>query len=248
MAPFGTCVHARAPLPSNHMGNDLERILLVDDDPALTASLQAGLRAEGFDVTVSDDGASALELLEDSRFDAIVLDLMLPGVNGFRFCDLLRRRGNATPVLVLTGKRGELDETEALELGADDYLTKPFSFVVLVAHLRAILRRSSQRVTQEALAGDLALDSITHRCRRGDVEIELTPREFALLELLMRRVGEPVAKRELLDEVWDWAISDSSNLVEVYIGYLRRKIDTPFERRSIETVRGVGYRLDPNGG
>ena len=230
------------------MGNDLERILLVDDDPTLTASLQAGLGAEGFDVTVSDDGALALEMLEDSRFDAIVLDLMLPGVNGFRFCDVLRRRGNVTPVLVLTGKQGELDEAEALELGADDYLTKPFAFVVLVAHLRALLRRTSQRVTQESLAGDLALDSATHRCRRGSVEIELTPREFSLLELLMRRAGEPVAKRELLDEVWDWAISDSSNLVEVYIGYLRRKIDTPFGRRSIETVRGVGYRLDPNGG
>ena len=230
------------------MGNDLERILLVDDDPTLTASLQAGLGAEGFDVTVSDDGALALEMLEDSRFDAIVLDLMLPGVNGFRFCDVLRRRGNVTPVLVLTGKQGELDEAEALELGADDYLTKPFAFVVLVAHLRALLRRTSQRVTQESLAGDLALDSATHRCRRGSAEIELTPREFSLLELLMRRAGEPVAKRELLDEVWDWAISDSSNLVEVYIGYLRRKIDTPFGRRSIETVRGVGYRLDPNGG
>jgi DNA-binding response OmpR family regulator len=151
-------------------------------------------------------------------------------------------------VLVLTAKQGELDEAEALELGADDYLTKPFSFVVLVAHLRAMLRRNRQGVTPESRAGDLALDATTHRCSRGGVEIELTPREFSLLEFLMRRAGEPVAKRELLDEVWDWAISDSSNLVEVYIGYLRRKIDTPFGRRSIETVRGVGYRLDPNGG
>jgi DNA-binding response OmpR family regulator len=230
------------------MGNDLERVLLVDDDPALTASLRTGLCAEGFDVTVSDDGAAALEILEASRFDVIVLDLMLPGVNGFRFCDLLRQRGNATPVLVLTAKQGEFDEAEALELGADDYLTKPFSFVVLVGHLRAILRRNRQGVTKESRAGDLTLDSMAHRCWRGSVEIELTPREFSLLDLLMQRAGEPVARRELLDEVWDWAISDSSNLVEVYIGYLRRKIDTPFERRSIETVRGVGYRLDPNGG
>ena len=230
------------------MASDLARILLVDDDPALTASLQSGLRAEGFDVTVSDHGAVALQLLEASRFDAIVLDLMLPGVNGFRFCDLLRGRGDATPVLVLTAKEGELDEAEALELGADDYLTKPLSFVVLVAHLRALLRRNRQGVTKELRAGDLVLDAVTHRCRRGNVEIELTPREFSLLDLLMRRAGEPVPKRELLDEVWDWAISDSSNLVEVYIGYLRRKIDAPFERRSIETVRGVGYRLDPNGG
>jgi DNA-binding response OmpR family regulator len=230
------------------MGTDLERILLVDDDPALTASLRTGLCAEGFDITVSDDGTAALELLEHERFDAIVLDLMLPGVNGFRFCDLLRSRGNATPILVLTGKQGELDEAEALELGADDYLTKPFSFVVLVAHLRAILRRNRQGMTRESRSGDLTLDAVTHRCSRGGVEIELTPREFSLLELLMRRAGEPVAKRELLDEVWDWAISDNSNLVEVYIGYLRRKIDTPFGRRSIETVRGVGYRLDPNGG
>ena len=229
------------------MANDSGRILLVDDDPVLTASLESGLGAEGFDVMVSNNGTVALAVLEDTQFDAIVLDLMLPGVNGFRFCDVLRGRGDATPVLVLTAKQGEYDEVEALELGADDYLTKPFSFVVLVAHLRAMLRRSEQ-AGAELRAGDLVIDPITRHCRRGTEEIALTPREFALLEILMSHAGEPVPKRELLDAVWDWAISDSSNLVEVYVGYLRRKIDIPFDRRSIETVRGVGYRIDRQGG
>jgi DNA-binding response OmpR family regulator len=149
-------------------------------------------------------------------------------------------------VLVLTAKQGEWDEAEALETGADDYLKKPFSFVVLIAHLRALLRRQQRPLTYTA--GDLRLDPATHRCWRGETPVELTPRELALLELLFANVGEPVNKREILDEVWDWAIVGGSNLVEVYIGYLRRKLDTPFGRHAIETVRGVGYRLDPNGG
>jgi DNA-binding response OmpR family regulator len=230
------------------MGIDGTRILLVDDDAGLTASLRSGLTAEGFDVAVSGNGIDALDLLDDAPFGAVVLDLMLPGVNGFRFCHVLRERGDTTPVLVLTAKQGEFDETEALELGADDYLTKPFSFAVLVARLRAMLRRSNRGFARELVAGDLRLDTRAHRCHRGGEEIRLTPREFALLELLMRRAGEPVPKREILDEVWDWAIDDGSNLVEVYIGYLRRKVDVPFARAAIETVRGAGYRLDPRGG
>jgi two-component system OmpR family response regulator len=224
------------------------RILVVDDDVELVAAMTRGLTSEGFAVVGSFDGADALGLLETERFDAVVLDLMLPVVNGFRVCDVLRGRGDATPVLVLTAKQGEWDEAEALETGADDYLKKPFSFVVLVAHLRALLRRRGRSAVAPQSAGDLRLDTLRHRCWRGDVEIHLTPREFAVLDLLFGHLGEPVSKRELLDEVWDWAIGESSNLVEVYIGYLRRKVDTPFGRNAIQTVRGSGYRLDADGG
>lgn len=223
------------------------RILVVEDDYDMAAAIERGLATEGFDVTVTHDGAVGLEVADEHAFDAIVLDLMLPGLNGFRFCHLLRARDNTTPVLVLTAKQGEWDEAEALETGADDYLKKPFSFVVLLARLRALLRRGQPRTTGWS-AGDLKLDTGTHRCWRGDTQVDLTPREFALLELLFTRVGEPVSKREILDAVWDWALADASNLVEVYIGYLRRKLDAPFGRHAIETIRGVGYRLDPDGG
>jgi DNA-binding response OmpR family regulator len=151
-------------------------------------------------------------------------------------------------VLVLTAKQGEWDEAEALEIGADDYLKKPFSFVVLVAHLRALLRRRALYRPATLEAGDLRVDPLTRRCWRGDIEIALAPRELAVLECLLLRPGAPVSRREILDQVWDWAIGDDSNLVEVYIGYLRKKIDVPFGRRSIRTVRGAGYCLDPEGG
>jgi len=230
------------------MAADRARVLLVEDDADLTASLSRGLSAEGFDVAVAADGIDGLAMTDARHFDVIVLDLMLPGLNGFRFLTALRDRGDATPVLVLTAKQGEWDEAEALETGADDYLRKPFAFVVLVWHLLALLRRSRWRRAAMLQAGDLRLDQVGHRCWRGETEIRLTAREFRLLEFLFSRIGEPVTKRELLDEVWDWAITDGSNLVEVYIGYLRRKIDTPFSRHAIETLRGVGYRLDPGGG
>jgi DNA-binding response OmpR family regulator len=222
-------------------------LLIVEDDEELADTLRRGLVAEGFDVTLAADGADGLALAGEQRFDAIVLDLMLPGLNGYRVCAALRAAGDTTPVLVLTAKQGEWDEAEALETGADDYLKKPFSFVVLVAHLRALMRRRDHRAPS-LTAGDLRLDVGAHRCWRGETEIKLTRREFALLQLLLRRIGEPVTKREILDDVWDWAIEDGSNLVEVYIGYLRRKIDAPFGRHGIATVRGVGYRLDPEGG
>jgi DNA-binding response OmpR family regulator len=224
------------------------RILVVDDDTELVAVIARGLTSEGFDVMTSFDGSEALSMMEIEHFDAVVLDLMLPSVNGFRFCDLLRGRGDSTPVLVLTAKQGEWDEAEALETGADDYLKKPFSFIVLVAHLRALLRRRRRDGFVPQSAGDLRLDTLRHRCWRGEVEIQLTPREFAVLDLLFRHTGEPVPKREILDDVWDWAVDESSNLVEVYVGYLRRKVDAPFGRNAIQTVRGAGYRLDPDGG
>jgi DNA-binding response OmpR family regulator len=230
------------------MADSRPRLLVVEDDEPMADALHRGLTAEGFDVTVAADGAAGLAVAEAERFDAIVLDLMLPVLNGFRFCQLLRQRGAETPVLVLTAKQGEWDEAEALETGADAYLKKPFSFVVLLAHLRALLRRHSRRQDAVRAAGDLTLDVAAHRCWRGETEVDLTPREFALLEVLFDRVGEPVPKREILDQVWDWAIADGSNLVEVYIGYLRRKLDAPFGRQAIQTVRGVGYRLDPEGG
>jgi DNA-binding response OmpR family regulator len=224
------------------------RLLVVEDDPAMAATLQRGLEAEGFDTTVAHDGADGLALAEEKQFDAIVLDLMLPTVNGFQFCRLLRDGGTTTPVLVLTAKQGEWDEAEALETGADDYLKKPFSFVVLLAHLRALLRRNRARTTSALVAGDLRLDPAARRCWRGETEVQLTQREFALLELLLARAGDVVSKRDILDEVWDWAMSDGSNLVEVYVGYVRRKIDAPFGRSTITTVRGAGYRLEPDGG
>lgn len=213
----------------------------------MTDALVRGLTAEGFKVTVSQRGDDGFDLAQATRFDLIILDLMLPGMNGFKFCLRLRELGNDTPVLVLTAKQGELDEAEALDSGADDYLTKPFSFIVLLAHVRALLRRKAG-VDGQDRAGDLVIDSSAHRCWRGDVEIDLSSREFRILECFFSRVGETLTRRELLDEAWDWATPDNSNLVEVYIGYLRRKIDVPFGRSAIQTVRGVGYRLDPDGG
>jgi DNA-binding response OmpR family regulator len=224
------------------------RILIVEDDEALAGTLGSGLRAEGYDVTLATDGEDALAVTGEHHFDAIVLDLMLPRLNGFRVCQLLRERGDATPVLVLTAKQGDWDETEALETGADDYVKKPFAFHVLLARLRALLRRHGPGRVPVCTAGDLRLDTRSRRCWRGETEIAVTTREADLLACLFRRLGEPVTKRELLDEVWDWALPDDSNLVEVYIGYLRRKVDTPFGRQAIRTVRGQGYLLDTDGG
>jgi DNA-binding response OmpR family regulator len=224
------------------------RVLLVEDEENLAAAVAEGLTTQGFAVEHTTDGAHGLQLARVGRYDVIVLDLLLPNVNGFRFCDLLRRDGDWTPILVLTAKQGEYDETEALETGADDFLSKPFSFPVLVARLRALLRRHRREHPPRLVAGDLVLDVENRQCWRGTTEVELTVREFALLESLMRRPGAVVRKRELLDEVWDWAFDDESNIVEVYVGYLRRKVDAPFGRTAVRTVRGVGYRLDPAGG
>jgi DNA-binding response OmpR family regulator len=173
---------------------------------------------------------------------------MLPGINGYRICSTLREADDWTPILMLTAKDGELDESEALDLGADDYLTKPFHHVVLVARLRALMRRGARERPAVLSAGDLHLDPATHRAWRGDTHLELTAREMAVLEYLLRRVGEVVPKREILEHVWDDDFEGDSNIVEVYVRYLRKKIDIPFSRASIETVRGAGYRLAANGG
>ena len=224
------------------------RVLVIEDEKRLAAAVKRGLEAEGFTVDVGLTGTDGLWMARENSYDALVLDIMLPGMNGFRICETLREEGNWTPILMLTAKDGEWDEAEALDVGADDYLTKPFSYVVLKARLRALLRRGAQQRPAVLSAGDLVLDPGMHRCRRGDDEIELTAREFSVLEYLLRRPGEVVSKREILDHVWHYDFEGDPNIVEVYVGYLRNKIDRPFKRHGIETVRGSGYRLAADGG
>ncbi|MEN3362674.1 MAG: hypothetical protein V7637_6656 [Mycobacteriales bacterium] len=218
-------------------------VLVIEDDRDLAESVRRGLVAEGYAVEVAHDGDRGLELGRGHPYQAIILDLMLPGMNGYRVCAALRRDLVATPVLILTAKDGEYDEADALDLGADDYLCKPFSYVVLVARLRALIRRGGTGRPVALQVGDLVVDPADRRCRRGAVPIPLTAKEFAVLACLGRRPGEVVSKIEIIDEVWDTAFDGDVNIVEVYIRTLRRKIDLPFGRRSIETVRGAGYRL-----
>lgn len=224
------------------------RVLVVEDEKRLAAGLRAGLEAEGFAVDVALTGTDGLSMALTEPYDAIVLDLMLPGVSGFKVCSTLRDEGVWTPILMLTAKEGEWDEVEALDSGGDDYLTKPFSYAVLLARLRALLRRGAQERPVVLSAGDLRYDPASRRVWRGEREVEMTARELALLDLLMRRKGEAVSKRDILEHVWDFDFEGDLNIIEVYIRHLRNKLDRPFRRHSIETVRGVGYRLDPDGG
>jgi DNA-binding response OmpR family regulator len=224
------------------------RILVVEDEQRLGAALRRGLEREGFGVDVAETGTEGLWLATEATYDAIVLDVLLPEMNGFQVCAELRARGRWTPILMLTAKDGPLDEVEALDTGADDFLSKPFEYPVLLARLRALLRRGGGERPVVLTAGDLGLDPAEHRCWRGDTEVSLTRREFAVLELLLRRKGEVLSKAQILEHVWDFAFDGDPNIVEVYVAYLRRKIDTPFGRRSIQTVRGVGYRLAADGG
>ena len=224
------------------------RVLVVEDEKRLAASLKRGLEADSFVVDVALDGTDGLWKAQEHDYDAIVLDIMLPGVNGFRICSTLRESGDWTPILMLTAKDGELDETEALDTGADDFLTKPFSHLVLVARLRALMRRGATMRPATLAAGDLRLDPASRRVWRGDVQLELTAREAQVLEFLLRHAGNVVSKRDILDHVWDYDFEGDSNIVEVYIRYLRKKVDIPFGRAAIETVRGFGYRLASDGG
>jgi DNA-binding response OmpR family regulator len=224
------------------------RILIVEDETKVAAAVRRGLEAEGFAVEVALTGTDGLWMATENAYDLIVLDILLPGMNGYEVCRKLREAGNWTPILMLTAKSGEYDQAEALDTGADDYLTKPFSFVVLLARLRALLRRSGRSEPMVYAAGDVTLDPITHRCLRGEVEVALTPREFSVLEFMMRRAGEVVTKAEILDNVWDFAFEGDPNIVEVYVRHLRKKLDEPFGRHLIETIRGVGYRLNRKGG
>ena len=221
----------------------MTRILLVEDEESYSDPLTYQLEREGFDVVTAATGPEALSKFEELGADLVLLDLMLPGLPGTEVCRRLRLVSDV-PVIMLTAKDGEHDEADALDVGADDYLTKPFSFVVLVARLRALLRRGAPQRPAVLTAGDLSLDPATRRVARGDVEIELTAREFSLLEYLLRRQGEVVSKTELLAHVWDAHLDTDLNLVEVYVGYLRRKVDAPFGRSSLQTVRGAGYRLE----
>jgi DNA-binding response OmpR family regulator len=224
------------------------RVLVVDDEVRLAGSLRVGLEAEGFAVDVAHDGTDGLWLARENQYDAIVLDLMLPGINGYKVCETLRAEKIWTPILMLTAKDGEWDQVEGLDTGADDFLTKPFSFPVLVARLHAVTRRGGRERPTELVAGDLRVDPAARRVWRGDVEVELTAREFSLLSFLARHPGDVVSKQQILEAVWDVDFAGDPNIVEVYIRHLRNKLDRPFGRGAIQTLRGAGYRLATDGG
>lgn len=218
-------------------------MLIVDDEVRLAQALRQGLERRGFTTAVVHDGDSAVARAVAGGFDLILLDVMLPGRSGYRVLEDIRGAGIETPVLMLTAKDGEYDQTDAFDLGADDYLMKPFSFRVLVARLRALVRRGAPERPTVLRAGSLSLDPARRTVQRGSTEITLTPREFGLLEFLMRNQDQAVTKTQILSNVWDAHYHGPDNVVEVYVGYLRRKIDIPFNTSTIETVRGVGYRL-----
>jgi two-component system OmpR family response regulator len=219
------------------------RVLVVEDELRLAASLRTGLEAEGFAVDVAPDGAEGLWLAREHAYDAILLDLMLPVMDGYQVCRSLRHEGIWTPVLMLTAMDDELDQVEGLDSGADDYVLKPFSFQVLLARLRALVRRGVTERPALVEVGDLVLDPARRQVTRGGVPLPLTARELSLLELLMRRGGDVVTKQQILENVWDFGFEGDPNIIEVYVARLRRKIDRPFGRADIETLRGSGYRL-----
>ena len=224
------------------------RVLVIEDEVHLAQAIKEGLTQEGFDVELSHDGLDGLWRARERSYGAIVLDILLPGMNGYKVCETLRQEGVWTPILMLTAKSGTYDEAEALDTGADDFLSKPFTFMVLVARLRALARRGATPRPPELVAGDLALDPVHRTCRRGEVPIDLTRREHALLEALLRHAGTGVTKSQLLSEVWGEDFEGDDNVVEVYVRHLRRKIDVPFGRRSLQTVRSIsGYRLVADG-
>jgi len=224
------------------------RVLVVEDTAALAEGLRLGLEAEGLAVDVAATGPDGLWRTREVRYDAVVLDIMLPGMSGYAVCRAMREAGDWTPVLMLTAKDGEWDQVEALDTGADDYLTKPFSFVVLMARLRALVRRGARERPVVLEAGDLRLDPAARTVHRGDVAVDLTAREFSVLEFLVRRAGQVVTKREVLDGVWDDDFEGDPNIVEVYVRHLRNKVDRPFGVETIVTLRGAGYRLEAHRG
>jgi two-component system OmpR family response regulator len=225
------------------------KILLVEDDKKIATLVKRGLDGEGYTVDVAFDGVDGMWLATEGSYDLILLDIMLPNRNGFQICADLRAREIWTPIIMLTAKDGDLDEAEALDAGADDYLTKPFSFPVLVARVRSMLRRVGGRTAPvPAAAGDLRIDPAGRRVWRGDQEVALTARQFDVLEFLIRRAGQVVTKQEIVNGVWQYDFDGDLNIVEVYIRRLRAAIDNPFDRHAIETIRGAGYRLAPDGG
>lgn len=218
-------------------------VLLAEDDRSLARVVADGLHQHDCTVDVVHDGKEAVWKARATGYDVLVLDIMMPGLNGYDALKAIRLHDAQTPILMLTAKDGEWDQADAFELGADDYLTKPFSFVVLISRLRALARRAGTSPDAAMRLGTLQLDPVTHRVSRDEAEIDLTPKEFALLECLMQHPGEVLTKAQLLEEVWELPLADNANIVEVYIGYLRRKIDTPFDLLTLQTVRGIGYRL-----
>jgi DNA-binding response OmpR family regulator len=224
------------------------RVLVVDDDARLVELLRQGLRAEGCAVDAAGDGLEGIRMAAENDYDVIVLDVMMPGLNGCKVCAHLRAVDDRTPILMLSAKDGEYDQAEGLETGADDYLTKPFSFVVLIARLRALVRRTRPDRQVVRHFGDLEIDPAARRCRRAGQDVALTGREFAVLAHLAERVGDAVGKAEIVDALWGSAYDGDLNIVEVYVSALRRKIDRPFGRAAIETVHAAGYRLRADGG
>jgi two-component system, OmpR family, response regulator len=230
-------------LSDAHSHNGVVRVLVVEDETKLGNLLSRGLREEGYSADLAERGEEALWMAKAVEYDAILLDVMLPGLDGFDVCRRLRADGVWSPVLMLTARDAVDDRVAGLDAGADDYLAKPFSFEELLARLRALTRRAPIERPAVLAAGDLRLDPAAHRAWRGDVELDLSAKEFALLELFMRRPGSVLSRSQLLEGAWDMAFESRSNVVDVYVRYLREKIDRPFGCESIETVRGVGYRL-----
>ncbi len=224
------------------------RVLIVEDELRMASLIRRGLVKEGLAADIASSGEEALVSAGAHAYDAIVLDVMLPGLNGFETCRRLREAGIWAPVLMLTARDSVEDRVAGLDTGADDYLVKPFAFAELLARLRALARRGESERPIVLEAGDLRLDPATREVRRGATEIHLTVKEFALLELFMRRPGNVLSRYDLLENAWDFAYENRSNIVDVYVRRLRAKIDEPFGRRSLETIRGAGYRLRPDGG
>ncbi|MDO5629983.1 MAG: response regulator transcription factor [Mobilicoccus sp.] len=219
------------------------RVLLVEDDTSMASVIKSALQRAGYAVDVEHEGHGGLHAACENGYDVVVLDIMLPGLSGYRIVSAMREREVWTPVLMLTAKDGPYDEADAFDLGADDYLTKPFDIVVLLAHLRALVRRGAPQRPSVLRVGDLMLDPAEHRVYRGETEVRLTSKEFSVLEFFMRRPGRILTKPQILDGVWDQSYDGDLNIVEVYVGYLRKKLDSAFGRASFETVRGAGYRL-----
>ena len=222
------------------------RVLLVEDEKRLAQTVKEGLVGEGFVVDIVSDGVSGVWAATENTYDVIVLDIMLPLLNGYDVLKQLRQRKIWTPVLMLTAKEGEYDQTDAFDLGADDYLTKPFNFMILTARLRALVRRGAPERPVVITVGSLVLDPSRRHIERRGIPVTLTAREYGLLLFLMRHAGDVVSKAQILDNVWDSAYSGGDNVVEVYIGYLRKKLDAPYNIQTLHTVRGLGYRLDPD--
>ncbi len=220
------------------------RILIVEDEKNIADYVRKTFESEGFIVDVAYDGNTALDMALDQVYDAITLDIMLPGMNGYEVCKQIRAASINTPILMLTAKDGEFDEADALDIGADDFLRKPFSLVVLVARVRALIRRGGSSSGTLVTVGDLTLDSNSKVVQRAGQEIVLTPREFQLLEYLMNNPGQVLSKTQLMERIWGHGFAADENVIEVYIGYLRKKIDNPFDEPLIHTVRGRGYKIE----